>query len=156
MAKHYKYSEVIFEEALRHCRWKNILRKTINENFSDISKYRNQAFENVFVDVYKVCKPIDGLGMLTAYELSSSICRYHKKNIDKVYVIGDGTKRAVKLLNVTPKIQRIDGVISLHYVEIGDIVGAFDRGDYKLDDTIRTTNNGDMVESFICNWQKRI
>ena len=156
MAKHCQYSEVLFEEALHHSRNGTLLRNTIVDNFSDISKYKNESFESVFADVYRVCKPIRGLGMLTTYDLSSSICRKHGKNIDRVYIIGNGPKRAVKLLKLTPKLQRIGGVVTLHYVEIADIVAAFDKGGYKLDDTIRTTKNGDMVESFICNWQKGI
>ena len=92
--------------------------------------------------------------MLTVYDLTSAICRYYKLNIDKVYIIGNGPKRAVKLLNIKIKKHKINDKINLNYVERNDVIYAFDINKYELAENIRNTKNGDILETYICNWQK--
>jgi hypothetical protein len=64
-------------------------------------------------------------------------------------------QRAVKILDIIPKKHKINK-ITLSYVDIDDIISAFDIKSFKLDEFIRNTINGDIVESYICNWQKSI
>jgi hypothetical protein len=119
-----------------------------------MSNYENKTFEEIIFDIYGICDSVKGIGMLTIYDISSAICRYYKINIDKVYIIGNGPKRTVKLLNIKTKIHKISDRIKINYVDINDIVSAFDMNCYELDENIRTSKNGDILETYICNWQK--
>ena len=94
--------------------------------------------------------------MLAIYDITSAICRYYKRNIDKVYIVGNGPKRAVNILNIKTKKYKINDKIKLNYVEIIDVIDAFDIHNYVLDKNIRNTKNGDILETYICNWQKKI
>jgi hypothetical protein len=35
-----------------------------------------------------------------------------------------------------------------------DVINAFDINNYELNENIRNSKNGDMLETYICNWQK--
>ena len=149
-----KHSKNIFQEAIDHCRWKTVLYDLL-ENIN-ILNYKNKNFEEIILNIYDICSNIKGLGILTIYDISSSICRYYNINIDKVYIIGNGPKRAIKLLNIKTKIQNFGGKLNIKYVDINDIILAFDNKGYKMDSNIRNNKNGDILESYICNWQKTI
>ncbi len=106
--------------------------------------------------VYNICNNVKGVGMLTIYDITSAICRYYKINIDKVYIIGNGPKRAVKILRIKTKNHKINDKTNLKYIDIIDVINAFDINNYELDENIRNTKNGDILETYICNWQKTI
>jgi len=142
----------IFQEAIGHCRWKNALHYVLAK--INIVDYKNKTFEEIIVDVYNICNSVKGVGMLAIYDISSGICRYYNKNIDKVYIVGNGPKRAVKILNIKTKTYNFNDKIKLNYVEINDVVDAFDMNNYVVDENIRNTQNGDILESYICYWQK--
>jgi hypothetical protein len=72
-------------------------------------------------------------------------------NIDRVYIIGNGPKNAVKILGLKTKKHN---TIGLNYVEISDIIQAFERNSYSMDSEILLSKNGDDFESYICKWQK--
>jgi hypothetical protein len=146
------YSTNIFQEAIDHCRWKKTLRNVLNE--IHISSYENQGFEEIIFNIYNICKNVNGVGMLTIYDIASAICRYYKINIDKVYIIGNGPKRAIKLLNIKTKTHKIKNTINVSYVEITDVITAFNNNGYELDENIKNSKNGDILETYICNWQK--
>lgn len=146
----------IFEEAINHCRWKSVLRNLLKTNeFSedDLRKYSDRTFDEILQDVYKICKGTNGIGMLAIYDITSAICRYNKINIDKVYIVGKGPKRALKLLDLKAKSKRL-GEIKLSYVEIAEVLKAFKEKSYNMDSKIEKSKNGDDYESYICNWQK--
>ena len=92
--------------------------------------------------------------MLAIYDITSAICRYYNINIDKVYIIGNGPKRAVKLLNIKIKKHKINDKINLNFVDTMDVINAFDIFNYELNENIRNSKNGDIFETYICNWQK--
>ena len=92
--------------------------------------------------------------MLAIYDITSAICRHYKVNIDKVYIIGKGPKRAIKLLNVKTKVHKINEDIKIRYANITDIITAFDSNGFVLSEQVRNSQNGDILESYICNWQK--
>jgi undecaprenyl pyrophosphate synthase len=146
------YSTKIFQEAIDHCRWKKVLYSVLKK--INIVEYENKTFEEIICAIYNICDNVKGVGMLTIYDISSEICRYHKTNIKKVYIIGNGPKRAVKILNIKTKIHKINDKIRLNFVEIIDVINAFDINKYELDKNIRNTKNGDIMETYICNWQK--
>lgn len=142
----------IFEEAIKHCRWKKVLHSILKQ--INISEYKNKKFEEIIIEIYNICIGVKGLGMLAIYDITSAICRYYKINIDKVYIIGNGPKRAIKLLNIKTKKHKINDKIEIKFVNIIDVINAFDINYYNLDENIRNNKNGDIFETYICNWQK--
>jgi hypothetical protein len=142
----------IFQEAINHCRWKKVLQSVLKE--VNISKYENKTFEEIIIEIYNICDNIKGIGILTIYDITTAICRYYKINIDKVYIIGNGPKRAAKLLNIKNKIHKITDKIKIKYVDINEVINAFDINCYELHENIRNNKNGDILETYICNWQK--
>lgn len=143
---------IIFQEAIDHCRWKKVLHDLIEK--INIDDYKGKRFEEIFIEIDEKIKPIRGLGTLTVYDIASAICRHFKINIDKVYIIGKGPKRAIEILNIKTKKHKINDKIKLNYVDISDVINAFDNNNYVLDEKIRNSKNGDIVETYICNWQK--
>lgn len=143
---------IIFQEAIDHCRWKKVLYDLIEK--INIDDYKGKRFEEIFIEIDEKIKPIRGLGTLTVYDLTSAICRHFEINIDKVYIIGKGPKRAIEILNIKTKKHKINDKIKLNYVDISDVINAFDNNNYVLDEKIRDSKNGDIVETYICNWQK--
>jgi hypothetical protein len=142
----------IYQEAINHCRWKKVLYQILKD--INIQDYKNKTFEEIICQIYDICYKVNGIGMLTIYDITSAICRYYKINIEKVYVIGNGPKRAIKLLNISTKIQNINNKIKINYVNISDVINAFDKNNYELNENIKNNKNGDILESYICNWQK--
>ena len=57
------------------------------------------------------------------------------------------------MLDVKAKSQKIEN-IKLNYVEIPEILKAFQEKNYEINLQIKNSNNGDDFESYICNWQK--
>ena len=149
----------IFQEAIDHCRWKTVLRNNVltqNElQEHNLHQFAGKRFDEIILRVYNMCDKIKGIGMLSIYDITSAICRYNKIIIDKIYIIGKGPKRAISLLNIKAKTQKIEGVrVRLKYVEISEILKAFYEQNYEINSQILNSNNGDDFETFICNWQK--
>lgn len=142
----------IFQEAINHCRWKKALDFVLKK--INIDDYENKRFEEIIVQIYNICESVKGVGILSIYDITSAICRYYKININKVYIIGNGPKRAVKILNIKTKTHKINDNIRLKFVEPINVINAFDIKNYLLDENIRNTKNGDIMETYLCNWQK--
>jgi hypothetical protein len=157
MSKSCGSKRYIFQEALDHCRWKSVLRNNVlmqNElQEQNLHHFACKRFDEIILWVYNICDTVKGLGMLTIYDITSAICRYNKIIIDKIYIIGKGPKRAISLLNIKAKTQKI-GHITLKYVEILEILQAFNEKNYEMNSQVRNSNNGDDFETYICNWQK--
>ncbi len=145
----------MFQEAYSHCRWKSVLRQVLES--LDVSQYRGQTFDQIFLCIYEICKDVKGVGMLSMYDITSAICRKYNTPIDKVYIIGGGPKRACRILNITVKTRRI-GAASLSYVEPTDVIAAFAAKEYN-EDSLNCAEHyidGDYMETYICKWQKHI
>jgi hypothetical protein len=145
------WNKKFFAEAFSHCRWKITL-----ENFLrtiHVSDYSDKTFEQIFTEISTLARKEKGIGPLTVYDITAAICRHYQVRIDKVYLIGKGPIRTVRLLkmktNKHPSLR-------LKYVEIKDVVHAFDVNRYHLDDVIRTTEDGDQVETYLCVWQSKL
>lgn len=147
-------NQEIFQEALDHCRWKTVLRNILKDIKPSISQYKNKTFEEIICEIHRICENVKGLGMLTMYDITSAICRYYNISINKVYIIGNGPKRAIKILNIKTKKHKIRNKLTLHYVDVENVIFAFNNKGYKLHDDIINTNNGDIIETYICKWQK--
>jgi hypothetical protein len=143
----------IYEDAISHCRWKSSLMTLLTS--IDMESYKNISFEAIFETIATMCCAVKGIGLLTVYDIVSAICFNHGVSIDKVYIIGGGPKRAVQLLNIKTKTQRI-GIFRLKYVSIHDVIDAFTVSDYVMDPDMKAEVNGDSFETYICNWQKTI
>ena len=147
----------IFQEAIDHCRWKSVLINKVLTNTElqehNLHLFSSKTFDEIIVCVYNICDNIQGIGMLTIYDITSAICRYNKINIDKIYIIGKGPIHAIRLLDVRAKTRKIQN-LSLKYVEIYQILQAFREKNYEINLQIIHSNNGDDFESYICNWQK--
>jgi hypothetical protein len=147
----------IFQEAIDHCRWKKVLRDNVlaKTEFQEhnLQQFTSKSFNEILLFVYNICDKVEGIGMLTIYDITSAICRYNKINIERIYIIGKGPKRAIHLLDVKAKSQKIEN-ITLKYVEIPEILKAFQEKNYEINLQIKNSNNGDDFESYICNWQK--
>ena len=139
----------VFEEALRHSRRKTILKDIIKD--ISLKDYKNKTFDEIFKAMSNFKKYGD-IGPLTIYDLSSGICRYHGILIDKVYIVGKGPIRAVKLLGLKCSKNK---ELSLKYVEIKEVIEIFKKKSFILPDTLSASVNGDDLESFICKWQKQ-
>jgi hypothetical protein len=139
----------IFREAISHCRWKKVLYPVLEK--IKIEEYKNKNFEEVFRSISILCQSVKGIGTLTIYDISAAICRFHTIHIDKVYIIGNGPKKAIQILKLKAKTHK---TLSLQYVEINDILHSFQQNSYKIDEYMKECKNGDIFESFICNWQK--
>ena len=145
--------KLIFEEAIRHNRW-NFALLPILESIQ-IEKYSNYTFEKIINEIYQICKSIKGLGDLTIYDITSAICRYHKILINKIYIVGGGPRNAVDLLNIKCKTHKINNK-SWKYIEIQDLFNSLEKSDYIWDRSYKFIHDGDILESYICNWQKDI
>lgn len=143
----------LFQEAIDHCRWKTTLRSVLKD--INITYYKNKTFEVILSEIYNICVDVKGIGILTIYDISMAICKYYNIIIDKVYIIGSGPKRAIKLLKIKPKTQKINK-INLKYVDIKDVIIAFDSSKYELNEQLRNNTDGDIFETYLCNWQKVI
>ena len=147
----------VFQEAIDHCRWKSVLRNkvlTISElQENKLHQFAGKSFDEILLFIYNICEKVEGIGMLTIYDITSAICRYNKIIVEKIYIIGNGPKRAIKLLNIKSKIQKLER-ITLKYVEIHEILKAFNDNNYEINSRIKSSNNGDDFETYICNWQK--
>ena len=146
----------IFQEAMDHCRWKRqldtvLLRPELHDNI--LQDYSGKSFEEILLTVYNICEKVKGVGMLTVYDIVAAICRFNNINIERVYIIGRGPVRAVRLLNIKLKTHKIEK-IALKYIEISEIIEAFDKLKLEIDSQIKYSNNGDEFETYICNWQK--
>ena len=145
-------NDYIFQEAVDHCRHKPTLLNLLKD--INIKHYENKSFEEMICMIYDICKNINQIGPLMVYDISSALCRYYGIIIDKVYIIGGGPKKAIKLLNINPKLHKINKNIKLHYVTIDELIRVFDNSIYELNETMRNNRNGDEWETFICNWKK--
>tara|TARA_B100001175_G_C19041220_1_gene417392 strand:- start:25 stop:474 length:450 start_codon:yes stop_codon:yes gene_type:complete len=147
-------TENIFQEAIGHCRWKKNLYPVLEK--INISNYKNKSFNDIFIEIYNMTENVTGVGLLSTYDIVAAICRYHNIKIDKVFIIGGGPKRAIKLLGVSLSKYIMPNGVKLNYAEIVDIKNAFKKNKYKLDKHMKYSRDGDEFESYLCNWQKSI
>ena len=150
----------VFTELINHSRRKNTARDVIAE--IDLQKYKDYNFSEIYTEIYNKFRTINGLGNLAVYDTTSAICKYHNKIIDKVYIVGNGPKKAIKKLNLNHKLNKMivghdsnEKPITIKYVEISDLLEAFPNNGYDLPNTIdKNCIDGDKIESEICVWQK--
>ena len=142
--------EIDWSEALRHSRLPKVMRTLLNKIHLPI--YKNNSFEEIIKDIIEATNMIPGLGELACYDITAAICKYHSINIDKV-CIHAGPKQAAKRLKLKVKSFIINNT-KIKYVEIDEIIKAFDTLKFTMDQTIRVSKNGDEFESYLCKWEK--
>ena len=109
--------------------------------------FAGKSFKEVYCKIQETSSNIDGIGCLTLYDLTAAMCRYHGIKIERVYVVGNGPKRAIKNLGIPEKIQKPE---KLKYVEISDLKRALLAKGYSL----LESENGDDYENYICRLQR--
>ena len=143
------YKKMDFQEALLHSRRKTLMKRLLQEvkvNYEDLRE--RITFEYIFADIYRRFHPHKGLKMLATYDTTSVICRYYGIPIDPVYIIGNGPKRAAKILNLPLKMKQI-GTVYVHYADTKDVLLALEKKSIYLD------IHGDALETYLCHWQKK-
>ena len=149
--KKYIDYKVLFSEARNHSRKKKVIDKYL-ENIK-LSDYKDDDFDKIYEKISNDCNGIYGLGQLSIYDITAAICRYYDIKIKKVFIIGNGPRNAIKKLGMKPNKYKINGKITLNYVNIRDVIVAFQKNKYTLPSWIKDTKDGDKVESFLCIWQ---
>ena len=102
------HKKVLFYEAKSHCRHKLILDLFLKQ--LDLESFKNKSFEEIFLEIkkFKQEKVRKGsIGNLTIYDIASDISRYYGNIIEKVYIIGSGPKRAIKLLDIKKHFDKV-------------------------------------------------
>lgn len=140
-------SEELFREAISHCRWKYAVRNVIPK--IQLIQPKGATFEQVFEKIHSLTKEVQGVGTLATYDLTAAICGYNKIPIRRVYIIGEGPQRAIKYLNLKAASQKI-GSVTLNYVTPQQVQAAA----ICLPPHLKSTTDGNALESFLCNWQK--
>jgi hypothetical protein len=146
--------EDVFQEAICHCRHKKKLLDFLKDIYIIIRTYENNTFEEIIIDIHNKCVNIKGIGILTIYDIAIGICDYHNIDIEKVYIIGSGPKRAIKLLKIKTQKHKISDTLKINYTNIPTIINAFDENNIEINEFIRNNKNGDILETYICEWQK--
>lgn len=137
-------SHHIFHEAIAHSRKKSQLKELLLREFQDLDPYSKQSFDEIFKRVSDVCT----LGPLHTYDITAAICRYHRINVDKIYIVGNGPKAAIRLLRLRTKTD----AKRLRYIDISDAIRALTAHHIP----IPHSNNGDDFESYLCKWQSTL
>lgn len=147
----------VFQEAFSHCRWRKVFLKFLEEvdPGENLEYYKHSNFEKILTHVYSLIENRRGLGILVAYDIAAGICKHHSIVIDKVYIVGNGPKRAVKILGLKLKNQKI-GNLLVKYVEVGEVIEAFDNHGFVMDEYMRSNKDGDTLESYLCKWQRML
>jgi len=145
----------LYHEAISHCRWKGALKTflpTINKD-----AFEDKTFVEIYSIIHSMSKDIKGIGYLTVYDITASLCNYHNIPIKKVFIIGNGPKRAVKILGLKNKCKILKiGKLRLKYLELNDVIIALQGRNVRIRKRIIHKKDGDLMESYLCNWQKKI
>ena len=139
-------SHLIFHEAISHSRKKTELKELLIREFQDLVPYSGQSFDEIFKRVSDVCT----LGPLHVYDITAAICRYHCISVDKIYIVGNGPKIAIRLLRLQTKSDAKDK--RLRYIDISDAIRALTKHSIP----VPCSNNGDEFESYLCKWQSTL
>lgn len=134
--------KVLFWEARGHCRHKTILDAFLKN--LDLNNYKNKSFEKIFLELKNIQRRKGSIGNLTLYDIASDLVRHDGGQINKVYIIGSGPKRAIKILGIK---KQLDPVTKLHFASCEDVVRAC---------KLEPTTDGDLLETYICQWQKSV
>ena len=133
---------VLFHEARGHCRHKTILEAFLKN--LDLNNFKNKSFEQIFLELRNIERRKGSIGNLTLYDIASDIVRHNGGEVKKVYIIGSGPRRAIKILGIK---KQLDPVTRLHFVSCEDVVRACN---------LEHTTDGDLLETYICQWQKSV
>ena len=139
----------VFQEAYNHSRQKTLILKMIDS--LSLSSYQGKSFEDVLSSITNVAKQFPGIGILGIYDIASGISRYNAIPVKRVYIIGDGPKRAAKLLNLPLKTHTCSSR-KYTYVEIPVVLEALEKKGISIES--RKKQDGDFLETFLCVWQK--
>jgi hypothetical protein len=118
----------IFREALAHCRWKSVCRVFVQEIHHHLSdpEFANKTFAEIMHRVVTIDAAYTGVGVLTIYDTTAAICAHRGITIYRVYLVGNGPRRAARLLHLQPRVEKINNQLRIRYVTIEEVIAAFD------------------------------
>lgn len=107
------------------------------------------TFTELYTALYSM--RIRGLGRLLLYDIATQICRDNGISEERIYLLGNGPRKAAKLLRVPIETARFKGCI-LPYTTITHVLHAFDSVGHDVPISLRNSKNGDDFESYLCKW----
>ena len=147
--KHATHLGQRFAEAFSHKRrWGKEL-TTFLESLRDMS-FKGMGFPELYATLYSI-RPV-GIGRLLIYDIATQICRENGISEERVYLFGNGPRRAAAILHLPTNSIIVKGC-TLPYTTIPHILAAFDSIGHVVPAALRNSNNGDHFESYICIWQ---
>ena len=145
-----------FSSAIAHSRRKTMLKELVKD--IDFAAFTQTTFGEVYAEVDTRYGSTEGIGRLTVYDIAVAVCRNNGVPIQKVYLLGNGPRRAAKKLYLTPyhtKYETVKNGKRLPYIEVDEAIDALQVHGCKVDIGNESPHFvGDAVESFLCNWQK--
>lgn len=146
-------AQYVFQEGYNHSRNKRLFRHTFDT--LELSKFEGKSFEEVLTTISLICSSTKGLGKLAMYDVTAAICRSNKIPIENVFIIGDGPKRAIQLLNLQPNEIKV-GRNYLKYTSVAMVKDAFQKRGISLPKSLLESTDGDAFETYLCQWQKTV
>ena len=147
-----------------------VARKTLRTVFDWVLKNKKLlaslgTFQKIYNHIHKRWgkgnkEGVVGIGRLTKYDLSMIICNEFEISLNgRVYLMGRGPRRAAVLLWIwssgwgKKKKCKETGEF---YIMVDDVREAFEKSKYLYDKKTVENGTADDLESYMCNWQKRI
>lgn len=143
----------IYKMSIKNCRCKTALKNILKQAFSISNFNPNMSFEDIFTYCLKICNITEGLGPITAYELSSDICNFYNIIIPNVYIVRNGTKKSIQSLNISKSLLKTKKFVDLNikYIPLQDIQTVF------LNNKITSihSSNASEYETYLNNLNKK-
>ena len=143
----------------RHCRASTINKrdfvKDIHRKMSFITQHHD--FESIFTRVSYISEKYCGIGQLSCYDISTSICKdILSLPIPNVYLCSHSTRNAVTKLRVLTREKQL-GLYTVRYASLMDICRVLDRKGikYRKAGIVATQIDSDPMETFLCRNRKR-
>ena len=146
-----------FADAYTHCRrWGGDMTSFLgSKEFIAYAEYikglPGLTFRKIYEDMYKI--RTKGIGPTVVYDIATQLCRDNGIIDERVYLCGNGPKRAARLLNIPTTTINIKGMV-LQYTTISHVIAAFDSIGYAYDKQLASSKNGDHFETALCKWQR--
>ena len=118
-------------------------------NLLDSIKGTSTTFTDLYATLYGM--RARGLGRLLLYDIATQICRDNGISEERIYLLGNGPRKAATLLRVPIETVRIKGC-TLVYTTIPHVLHAFDLIGHDVPISLRNSKNGDDFESYLCKW----
>lgn len=154
---------IMFKDALKHNRRFQSSVYRICQNIK-LNDYKNKTIDEVIDMINNKSKYYKGIGALSIYDISMSICRYYKLKLKKIYIIVQcktgntkGPYNAIIELGLESelKFNRIIGTrekLKLYTIEFDKVLERCSSDEFKELKKYIDEQDGDKCETFLCLW----